>query len=253
MKRKAILLAVAAAAALAGLGVWLLVFHDTAEPISVEKAISVGSQPAAVGAPGVPEPGLYVYATIGSESVDVLGGERHDFAGRTAVTVRRGGCGFALHYAFLEGRATTREYCPSPEGLRIRRSVEVHTFFGRREVTDYRCTEASRARPHGDRAGTPFGWSCSTGTKTETAAGGVVAIEALRVAGEDVETVHLRVETRLTGVTRGDGGADVWLLRSTGLPVRLVAWNDNVTDSPIGAVRYRERFELDLQSLRPRP
>ena len=247
--KKMVLLAALAAATLAGLGIWWLAFRDTSGLVAGEAA----STPVSLRAPGVPEPGLYVYAATGSESVDVLGGERHAFRRRTAVTVRPAGCGFVLRYDFLRGRSTTREYCPSVDGLRVSRSVEVHTFFGRREVTDYRCTDASTARPAEDRPEAKLGWSCTTGTKTETAAGEVVGIEELAVAGAPVETVHLRVATRLAGVSRGEGGADVWLSRSTGLPVRVVAWNDNVTDSPIGPVRYRERFELDLQSLRPRP
>ena len=77
-------------------------------------------------------------------------------------------------------------------------------------------------------------------------------METLTVAGAAVETVHLRAETLLDGVTRGTGGVELWLERSTGLPIRQVTWNDNVTDAAIGEVRYQERYELELTSLEPR-
>jgi hypothetical protein len=77
-------------------------------------------------------------------------------------------------------------------------------------------------------------------------------VEALAVAGAAVEIVDLRAETLLEGVTRGTGGLDLWLERSTDLVVRQVTWNDNVTDAAIGEVRYQERYELELTSLEPR-
>src|SRR3989337_1678807 len=65
----------------------------------------------------------------------------------------------------------------------------------------------------------------------------VEAIAGFREAGEagaGAETARVRGEPLLEGVTRGTGGLDLWLEPSTGLVVRQVTWNDNVTDAAIG-------------------
>jgi len=254
MRRARILLAIISACALGGLGVWWFALRDAPAPVSVEEAVVGFRESAGEGgeAAGLPEPGVYVYDAIGSESVDALIGSTHEYPAEVTVTVLHQGCGLVLSWSFLEGRSTTREYCPSATGLGLRRQTEVHTFFGNEETTDYRCEPGSLARPAADRAGARIGWRCSTGTKTETAEGEVVGVERLTVAGAEVETVHLRAETLLEGVTHGTGGLDLWLELSTGLLVRQLTWNDNVTDSAVGDVRYQERYELELTSLEPR-
>jgi len=254
MKPARILLAALSACALGALGVWWFALRDAPAPVSVTEAVagfraSTGEGGAAAG---FPEPGVYVYAATGSESVDALIGSTHEYPAEMTVTVLHEGCGLVLSWSFLQGRSTTREYCPSAAGLELRRQTEIHTFFSNEETTDYRCDRGSLARPAGDRAGATFGWRCSTGTKTEVAEGDVVGVEMLTVAGAKVETVHLRAETLLEGATRGTGGVELWLERSTGLLVRQLTWNDNVTDAAIGEVRYQERYELQLSSLEPR-
>jgi hypothetical protein len=248
------LLAALSACAVAALAVWWFVLRDTPAPISVEEVVAGFRESAEEGgaAAGLPEPGVYVYTATGSESVDALIGSVHEYPATMTVTVLHEGCGLVLRWSFLEGRSTTREYCPSSAGLELRRQTEIHTFFGNEETTDYRCDPGSLERPAGDRAGATLGWRCSTGTKTETAEGEVAGVETLTVAGAEVETIHLRAETLLEGVTRGAGGLEVWLDRSTGLLVRQLTWNDNVTDSAVGDVRYQERYELALTSLEPR-
>ena len=251
MKRARIALMVLSACGLGALAVWWFALRDTTEPVSVEEAVAgFRSQTEAASAePGLPEPGVYVYTATGGESVDALIGSEHAYPAQLTITVLHEGCGYVLRWEFLRRRSTEREYCPAPGGLELRRQTEIHTFFGREETTDYRCEPGSLARP---AAGTSFGWNCSTGTKTEVAEGEVVGVETLTVAGVAVETIHLRVETRLTGATRGTGGVEVWLEHATGLPVRELTWNDNVTDAAIGDVRYQERYELELTSLEPR-
>ena len=251
MKRARIMLVAVLACALGALAVWWFALRDTTEPVSDEKAVAGfrSETDAASAETGLPEPGVYVYRATGGESVAALIGSEHTYPAKLTVTVLHAGCGFVLRWEFLRGRSTEREYCPAAGGLELRRQTEIHTFFGREETTDYRCEPGSLARP---AAGTSFGWSCSTGTTTEVAEGKVVGAETLTVAGVAVETVRLRAETRLTGVTRGTGGVEVWLENATGLPVRQITWNDNVTKSAIGDVRYQERYELELTSLEPR-
>jgi hypothetical protein len=71
--RRAGVIAVVALAvvAIAGAVTWLVVFRDTAEPVSVEDAVTSyrgDTGPAPSGASPIPE-GVYVYATRGFETV----------------------------------------------------------------------------------------------------------------------------------------------------------------------------------------
>ena len=196
--------------AAAGLAVWLLLPEDSPSPAPVK-------------------PGAYAYTTSGFEEIGILGGARHVYPTTTGITIRRSDCGHWLVWRPLRDRSTAYELC----GGRLRSIREVHQFFGRRDRRTYRCTESSSLR----------GWRCTFAGTTEVARGHVVGVE--RVGG--VETVHVRLTTRISGAVEGTGTRDFWLRRSDGFPVRLAATNENSTDSPVGRVHYRESYELELQ------
>lgn len=199
-----------------GLAGWLLLREDS--PV-----------PAPVG------PGTFAYATSGFEEIDILGGARHTYPATTGLTIERSRCGRRLVWRPLRDRSTAYELC----GGRLRSIREVHQFFGQRDRRTYRCTASSSLRR---------GWRCTFEDTTEVARGGVVG--APRVDG--VDTVHVRLTTRITGATDGTGTRDFWLRRTDGFPVRLAATNENSTPSIVGLVDYRESYELRLRQ-RPGP
>lgn len=236
-----------------GAVVWLAVFRDTAEPVSVEQAVADFRSEAATGPPeawGDVLGGVYVYATEGFEEVDALFGSRHDYPPETSITVASGGCGVLLRWEPLEDRSTTWELCPGKESWAIAGYREVHTFFRSTRRTSYRCEPGSLWWP--PRTDPGFTWKrrCSTGEITEAATGEVLGSEPVGRA-ERIAATHLSLTTRLDGTTRGTGTFDVWLAEATGFPMRIAFTNDNRTSSPIGDVRYSERVELTLTSLEP--
>lgn len=183
----------------------------------------------------------YAYRTTGFEEVDALGGARHDYPKMTAIVVRRTGCGVVLTWRPLEERMTTWELCRSERGWTLRGFSELHTFFGRRDWRTYQC-----------RSGLLMvDASCSADDTTETADGTTLGLETLTVGGRNVEALHVKLRTRLTGTTRGTGTRELWL-RSDGLPLRWIVTNESVTPSAVGDVTYEERLELMLVSLEPR-
>ncbi len=236
-------------ALLAALG-WSILPRDTTKPVPVDEAIAAfRTESGATTAPGteLPAPGVYTYATAGRESVDALTGAEHVYPRLTTLTVTHGACGLTLRWNPLEGRSTTWDVCPSPGPWALRSVSERHTFFGRPEDTVYRC--------RGDlfRPGTAA-WRgrCTADGTTDVRSGEVVGDETLRVGGRSVAVVHVRVRTTLSGETRGTTVKEMWLLRTTGLPVRHVERNATTTRTLVGEVHYRERFELTLTSLEPR-
>lgn len=235
---------------------WYFLLRDTPEPASLEGAVTrfrEDDRPAGSALPvPTPEPGVYVYATSGSESVDVLFGSSHEYPERTTITVAQGGCGLLLRWDALSTRSTTWDVCPSSEGWAIRSYSEVHRFFGQTERTTYVCDAASLWAPASQTAGATFERHCATKDTTENSAGRVVGVEMLPVGDVQLETVHLALSLALKGRTEGTGTIDLWLATDNGLVARLRLTNDNATDSAIGAVGYREVARLDLVSMEPR-
>lgn len=184
-----------------------------------------------------PEPqplrgGELVYATRGFEEVDALGGARHDYPAETGIRVERGAGKHCRRLVWrpLRDRVTAWKLC----GERLVAIDEVHEFFGVRDERTYRCAPGSSLRR---------GWSCAFGGTTEVATGGVVG--RARIAGALAD--HVRLERRISGSVEGDGRRDFWLRREDGFPVRLAGTTDDVSSSPIGDVRYRERYLLELE------
>jgi hypothetical protein len=240
-------LAVAGAAAAA---VWAFVLRGDADPVPVAEAVvrfrASGNEDDEVE--GGPAPGVYVYRTSGSEEIDALVGSRHDYPAVTTITATAGGCGVELAWNALGGRSTTWEICREDSGWRLAGYRETHSFFGQTERTDYRCSAESAWLPPPGRAAAR---SCTTGETDEASRVGTGPAEQADVGATSMRVVPVHVELELAGRTEGSGTIDAWLL-ANGLPVRLVLVNDNRTGSAIGDVRYRERAELELESLEPR-
>lgn len=229
-------------------------FRDRATPLTVGEAVARFRQSAAPAHPasGVPEPGVYVYATDGWEEVDVLGGARHDYPARTTITVVRSGCGLRIRWDALVQRWDEGETCTEPGRWTARRYVTSHEFFQRRDRRDFVCDAGALVLPASPDPGARWSLRCRTDDTTLVSRGTVVAGETLSIEGRPVETVHLRLVTDLRGATSGTRTADVWLARANGLMIRTVARAEGSARSVVGTVRYRERYELNLLSLLPR-
>jgi hypothetical protein len=247
-----------AAAVVSGLGLalaaaWFLLLRDVAEPKSVGEVVTSfreETEPTPAGPSPVPE-GVYVYATDGFEKTDALTGVMHRYPPRSTIAVTKDACGVRMRWDVLEGRSTTWTYCLTRDGWEVASQDERHTFFGRTERTTYTCP-STPFRPAGDAAGKTFEVACETSSARERGTGLVVRRETVRVAGEAVETVHLRKRTSFTGRIRGTAIHDVWLARATGVPVRIVMVSRTTNDSAVGDVHYEEDVTLRLMSLRPR-
>jgi hypothetical protein len=237
---------------------WVL--RDRTEPVSVDRVVNrfrgetqpTTTTPALPAGARVPAAGVYAYATTGFEQAELLGTSRHAYPASTALTVVPGGCGFTSTWQPLDKRSERWTTCAGPGTLTPTRFDDVHSFFGRTDQRSYACTGgpialSADARP---RATTR---TCAKPGTTRTDRVRVVGDERLTVGGAEVDTVHVHTERRTTGATRGGGTTDSWLVRATGLPVRVVVANDNRTDTPIGKpVHYVERYRLELESLEPR-
>ena len=242
--------AAAGVAAVALVGAWWFVLRDVSAPATIGDAVADYREHRGGTSAPIP-PGVYVYDTEGSEATDALRGVRHTYPSTSTITVTGVPCGVRLRWDVLTGRSTTWIACTSTAGWRERVRDERHRFFGVTQKTTYACGRTP-FRPAGDRPGTAFTVSCSTGEATEAGVGRVVGRATVDVGGTAVPAVHVRTTTTFSGATTGTAAYDFWLARATGLPVRVGMVSRTTSESLIGDVHYRERVSLRLISLEPR-
>lgn len=235
------------------LAVWRVVLRDTAAPASIDDALARYRAEAERGATPIP-PGVYVYATTGTESISALGGTTHRYPPRSTITVTKAPCGLSLRWDVLRTRTSSWTICVGGEPGVLQRLdgwSETHVFFGQRDRTVWRCS-GSPWLTNTDAAGTRTSHLCDGGDATQAGTVDVLGEELLAVGPAAVETLHVRLAASESGSSRGPLVEDRWVERQTGLPVRIRYRVRTENDSPIGDVTFEERYELRLTSLRPR-
>jgi hypothetical protein len=201
--------------------------------------------------PGVQAPGVYRYATTGTERIGGPLPGRHVYPPTTTVTVEKEGCQLTERWDALPERWAEWRYCVTGGTWRLRGVTDHHEFFGQAERYSYLCTGRPVPRPAQIEPG--FRWidRCrATGTNA-VARGLVVAIEPIEVAGSPQDAVHLRVRATLEGRVRGAYTMDSWLRREDGLLLRRTLSSATTVDSIVKNVPDRERYSLRLRSTRP--
>ncbi|MCI0636059.1 MAG: hypothetical protein L0206_19410, partial [Actinobacteria bacterium] len=213
-------------------------------PTSMEVSTDSGVRPR-------PAEGVYVYATTGGDEVDVLGGSRHTYPAQTTVTVRHAGCGLVERWDGLEERWDEREYCQVTGGEALKRTTSYHEFFGHADQRTLHCS--GFAFPAGFEPGGTWSSRCASENTTATSTLTAVAWEDVDVGGVPVRTMHVHVETKLTGEQVGTSVRDVWGSSETGLLIRERSTLTSHSNQPVfGRTRYHEAYDNRLMSLEPR-
>lgn len=218
----------------------VLRFRDSATPVDESQVLvgfagSVGSEPG--------DPGVYFYRTSGFEEIDALSGARHDYPDETFITIEDGPCGPIVTWRALAERWTRWEHC-GPD-LAITGTVEYHEWFG---IPDEEVEGCDEPRPVAAAAASV---ACRAETSIETYRVEIVGTETVTVDGTEVETIHLRRVSTLSGDSSGETTADVWRLVGTPLIVRMEVASTSATASAIGDVHYTEQVLLSLLRLTP--
>jgi hypothetical protein len=241
-----------------GFVAWRVWFRDTTTPIGVADAVErfQDSRPddgSPTAGDSLPEPGVYVYQTVGSEQVDALNGARHRYPLLTTITVEHHDCGFRLRWQPIEERHEAWTLCRRDSELVLVEYETFHRFFGQNTLLTYLCDApavlvADPSGPPGPRDAT-----CTTGNEVQTLTISDQPTEAL-VDGEPVGAVEVRIEAALEAVDNNVSGArtiEIDLHAETGLVLSWRVDDGSVADSPVGKVKFSESFELSLVSLSP--
>ncbi|MDH3752983.1 MAG: hypothetical protein OEU32_03840 [Acidimicrobiia bacterium] len=248
----------------AALFVWQIVLRDTTTPVPVAKAVdsfratddapaSTAATEAATDVAALPAAGVYLYATLGGEEVDALGGTRHDYPTTTTVTVTGGGCGVVLRWDALEERSEELELCRRDGSLVVPRYTSFHRFFSQDDSRPYRCDEPIVLVPADPLAGTTMTSRCQADDLIEDITVTVVGAEPVDIEDGTVDAIHVRLATELgtdDDSTTGDATSDLWLAMD-GTVLRWTEQTRTTADSLVGDVHYDESFELELSALEP--
>lgn len=199
-----------------------------------------------------PEPGVYTYATTGSESIDALDGRSHDFPAETTITVTREGRCAVHHWRPLQERWDATTLCPSLDGQEIRLYRSYHSFFGISDTRDFECEAGSLWYPATTEAGYTWSTRCGTEDIVVERTGTIVGVSTVDVGGTPVEVLTYELHDEISGASNGINDRSVQVVPDTGLIVALTVVVDVQNDSVIGDVHFEEDYELRLTSLEPR-
>jgi hypothetical protein len=225
-------LAVGAVLVLLGVAI---AFRDTTTPSEVTFTGVAGTEPG--------DPGIYTYRTEGFETVDALGGARHDYPESTVMVISTTACGVTVRWQAIEERWVEWEHCGSD--LTVTATREFHEWFGVPDLESERCDDPRPILEDVDAV------VCRAGEAIETYRVEVVGTEVLSAGGDAIEVVHVRRTSEVSGRSQGVATVDEWRVPGTALVVRYEAVTENVTASPVGDVTYREEVVLQLRDLEP--
>jgi hypothetical protein len=228
--------------------------RDSTTEVSVDDA--VGSFREADGLEAqraeLPVPGVYEYETVGEERIDSLGGSTHVYPPRTTMTYTHTDCGYQVRWDAFEERFDELDLCISPEGEAIDTTRQYREFFGFANDRVYQCDASAVVRAasptFGETRSTPCTSPSSDGEITVT----VIGLETIEVGGQEVEALHVLLETTLTGDVRGTSQLNYWTDPITGLDYRREFVVSTEADSPLGVTNYDEEYTVQLVSLSPR-
>jgi len=248
--------ATALVVAAAGVVAWQLRYRTDhrVTPIALDDAVARYGEEQATAASLVagngvlPEPGVYSYATTGSDGVDALGGASHEYPATTTITVGVAGCGVAQRWDAAVERWDSFTTCADAGGVRLVAFTQFHQFFGTDDREDYECS--GEPRPVGATPGTTWEVTCQRDGETAVWHGEVLDPEPVDVAGAPVDTDHV-AWTIDNGDPADSQRTETWYLAGTDLVVRRTIAVVTAESSPVGTVHYTEQAELHLTSLTP--
>lgn len=224
---------------------------DTSRPADTGPPDTTAATAPALGI-SLPTPGVYRYHTVGSESVDILGGATHDFPDETLLTVTNDGCGVLMRWDLLVERREEWHLCLTDEGVEYQaHGFTYHEFFSNGRLERWECTYALVVVP------TTAGWpgpvdrNCTIDGREWLPVWEMLDPSTVEIEGEEVPVTRLRM-TVIDTDQHYEQAVMEWWLTPTGLPVRMSMSKVSNTDSGvIGDVVYKENYQADLVSLSP--
>ncbi len=199
----------------------------------------------------LPQPGVYRYRTTGGESIDAMGGVTREYPAETTITVTPRGCGVHLSWNPLEERRDEWDLCASDLAVELQPGgVQFHEFFGQSQVDEIRCDGVVALTAVGPTPQPPVARTCTLAADPWNPVWAVLERDIRQVDGRDVAVTHARM-TVDDDDEYWEQTTEDWYLADSGLPVDVSVETSSRSSSMVGAVVYRETYELQLESMTP--
>lgn len=249
----------------AGVVVGAFVFRDRPTERSVDDAVAAfRSSTTAMQAASfvVPEPGVYEAIGHGGEQISTPPMEQADSETMPVTVVpTQDGC-WTWRIDYNSAHWHEYDFCPQGDGLTLEGQRNFQSWdLGVESITNLStttCDPPAAILVAGAEPGDEQQHRCTgvnTAAEGDSVAEGpstMIGTETLEIAGQEVEAVHQRRVTTMTGAQRGTLTEDWWLEPRTGLPLRVDRDYELRTDSVIGEIGYSENGSWTLASLEPR-
>ncbi|HNJ97404.1 MAG TPA: hypothetical protein PLV13_04730 [Ilumatobacteraceae bacterium] len=229
-------------------------FRENATPTTGATAGEHAGVPASTAptkAAALPDPGVYLYRTTGFESIDAVGGSRHDYPDQTTITVVRQGCGVMLTWDALQERRDMWNLCVEDDGIALTtEGLAFHQFFGQSRTEELTCDRTVLLVPDDGTPRSPVQLSCLLGENQWAPAWEVMGYDRLTVGTEIVPVRHVQMVVADNDEYWEHVVVD-WYLDENGLPVKVQAVKQSLSDTAYGDVEYNEVYTLELLSRTP--
>jgi hypothetical protein len=236
-----------------GFGYWWKFIRKDQSPVDVaevKKQFDTGNRGGAARA-GEPAPGVYLYATDGSESVSALGGQTNAYPKTSTLTIVDTPCGVDARWDLLTGRYDLNVRCRAPNGSwSLTRTVVSDRFFNQTQVDTSTCADLVEL-PADPKPGATTRGRCVNGDAFTDYVYEVLSLDRLTIGGKPVPTVHLRVTFTQGGSRSGGGTEERWVQPGTNLVVRARRTESDESPSPVGRVTYKQSYAVELRSMTP--
>ncbi len=226
--------------------------RDSTTVVSVDEAIGSFRDVSDTSASGSrPEPGVYLYETVGDEHIDALGGATHTYPAKTTMSVTLTDCGYRVRWDVFKERFDELDLCVSPAGESVATTRQYREFFGLSNDRTYQCDAEALVRVEPSVFGETRATPCTSPTSDAEIRVTVLGNESIEVGGSAVDSLHILLETTLSGDVRGTSTLNYWADPGTGLIFRRESSVQTDADSPLGVTKYDENYTVQLVSLDP--
>ncbi|MEO6867734.1 MAG: hypothetical protein ABI200_06910 [Gaiellales bacterium] len=210
---------------------------DANEP---DTAIAPGDRPAS---------GTWRYTGSGSDSFDALGGDGHTFPAEISAVVELdadASCEWTMHVVFVAEHLEERRMCTDGAAVSELGFARTTQFLGRRQTSEYVCTDDALRLPDGAAKGTTWTFTCSEDRGGAVKYTGThLGEQQVEVGGTQVATTHIRIDGRQDDKSTGDEHSEYWLLPN-GLPARFMTDRKLHVKTPLGSMNTTEQWDYTL-------
>jgi hypothetical protein len=191
--------------------------------------------------------GTFSYATTGYETTNIPG-TRRSYPSTTKITNKAHSCGVQSTWKPVSEHAQKQLVCPSGNALKIVEYQTTISFYGASSGEDFKCSGPSYIYQPKVAPGTVWKYRCKASDATASQSAKVIGYQTINVGGTAVRTLHVHVDTKLSGNSSGTSSEDYWIATSKPILVKetgaVAATQQNV--------RYNETYSLALKSLSPK-